>query len=588
MNSRTLLCLTLAVAALAFAPFASGQVKAPADAPQTKNSPAKKTAQSGDLQIKKNISVGGNVVSSSETSIHGARERVVNGPNITLRQCDMKRSITLNDQAQTYMVTNDPTDESTSRAAALAMGAPEDTSGKIAITTSVTDTGERKLMFGYPARHLKVTVAQESSENACSKVNQKFEIDGWYAEIGKDFAACSAFNPPVQQAQGCNDRIVKRLTGSGKLAYPLVEHITFHNGDAAPVDVMIETSEISKQPLEPTLFDVPANYTQVNSVAELKGAGAAPQQTAQQTPQQVPPTGMTPQMQQPYGQPPAQNSAGTRPGLTPAMQQVVNNPSPTAKSIAGQQAIQQTMAQYGMSMGQPLMGPNGGQQMPPGGMPGFGQPPAGAAAVAGPKVLGPKAVGKIRIGVAPPDAQVGQGNNAQADYSTPIRNSIVLLMDGPAVEVAALDARIPMQLQAEAQQKQCDFILYSSVTVKHSSGGGFGKMLKMAGPIASMTPMGGMAKGMGGAVAAQAASAAASAAAMSAQQQAMNQLAGFDKEIKSKDDVAMQYQLVATGQSAPRLQDALKVKAKSDGEDVLTPLLTQVATNVLTEATKKQ
>ena len=74
---------------------------------------------------------------------------------------------------------------------------------------------------------------------------------------------------------------------------------------------------------------------------------------------------------------------------------------------------------------------------------------------------------------------------------------------------------------------------------------------------------------------------------MSAQQQAMNQLTGFNKEIKSKDDVAMQYQLVPTGQTAPRLQDSLKAKAKSDGEDVMTPLLTQVATSVLTEATKK-
>jgi hypothetical protein len=574
MTSRSLLYLSLATAVLALAPFASAQVTTQPDPSLTKRAAAKKGAQSDDLHIKKTISVGGNAVSSSETSIHGARERTINGSNVTLRQCDLKRTITLNDQAQTYLVNSDPTDDNASRAAALATGALEDTSGKIAISTNVTDTGERKPMFGYPARHLKVTVAQESSENACNKVNQKFEIDGWYADIGREISACSAFNPPVQQAQGCNDRIVKRLTGSGKLAYPLLEHITFHNGDGTPMDVTIQTSDISKQPLEPELFEVPANYTQVNSVAELKGVGPAPQQMAQQAPQ----SGMTPQMQQ---------APGTRNGMTPAMQQMTNNPTPAGQSITAQQAIGQTMAQYGVGAGQPLMGPGNFQQMMPGGMPGMGQPPAGAASVAAPKVLGPKAPGKIRIGVAPPDAQVGQGNNAQADYSTPIRNSIIFLMDGPAVEIAALDARIPLQLQAEAQQKQCDFILYSSVSVKHSSGGGFGRMLKMAAPVASMTPMGSMAKGMGGAVAAQAASAAASAAAMSAQQQAMNQLTGFNKEIKSKDDVAMQYQLVPTGQTAPRLQDSLKAKAKSDGEDVMTPLLTQVATSVLTEATKK-
>ncbi len=55
-------------------------------------------AQSEDLHLKKNISVGGNVVSSSEASIKGARTREVNqGPTgalVTLRQCDLKRTVT--------------------------------------------------------------------------------------------------------------------------------------------------------------------------------------------------------------------------------------------------------------------------------------------------------------------------------------------------------------------------------------------------------------------------------------------------------------------------------------------------------------
>jgi hypothetical protein len=102
-----------------------------------------------------------------------------------------------------------------------------------------------------------------------------------------------------------------------------------------------------------------------------------------------------------------------------------------------------------------------------------------------------------------------------------------------------------------------------------------------------MAPMAGMGGGMGGAVAAQTAGVAAEAAAMSAQQQAINQLAGFNGQIKSKDDVTVDYQLVAPGQTSPRLQNSLKGKAKSDGEDVLTPLLQEEATNVLTEVTKK-
>jgi hypothetical protein len=320
--------------------------------------------------------------------------------------------------------------------------------------------------------------------------------------------------------------------------------------------VSINVTEVSKAPLDGALFDVPASYKQVNSFAELQGlpqmAQAVPQQTAG-----------------------AQNFAQQgQPGGAFANQQAANA------------MTQQMMSQMGGQGQMSAMG-NMANMMHPGGA----NQPTGAP-IAVPQALGPKAPGKIRSGVAPPEAQVGQGSQAQADYSTPIRNAMILLMNGPAVEIAALDSRVAMQLQAEATQKQCDYILMSSVAVKHPQSGGFGKFMKMGGTMAQMTPMGAMAHGMGGAMAASAASAAASAAAQAAQQQAMNQvmsqLSGFNGQIKQKDDVTVQYQLTQTGQGAPLLQNALQGKAKSDGEDVLTPLLQQTANTVLTQVSTKK
>jgi hypothetical protein len=509
-------------------------------------------AQAEDLHIKKSISVGGNVVSSSETSIKGARTRDVNqgpaGAMVTIRQCDQKRTVSLNDQAQTYFVVNDPQDAAAARAAALVTGAPapeEKTSGgKIDVTTTITDTGERKQMFGYTARHLKAKVVETSSADACSKVNQTFEMDGWYADIGsKEQSSCAAsIAPPVRQNQGCQDAIVEHHSGGGKPGYPLVQNVIMHNPDGSAMTVSINVTELNKQPQDAALFDVPASYKQVNSFAELQAL---------------------PQM--------AQQPAGAQ-GFTPPAQQGGSYGTAAA----------------GSAMSQQMFSPQGGGMSNMAGMMHAGGNQPASAPVAAPQVLGPKAPGKLRIGIAPPDAQLGQGNNAGADYSTPIRNAMVALMSGPAVEIAALDSHIAMQLQAEAQQKQCDYVLYSSVAVKHSQGGGLGKFMKMAGPVASMTPMGMAAHGMGGAMAASAASAAASAAAQSAQQQAISQLAGFNGQIKSKDDVNVQYQLVQTGQTAPVLQNALQGKAKSDGEDVLTPLLQQTANTVLTQVSGKK
>ena len=512
------------------------------------------TAVAQDLHFKRNISVGGNSVSSSEVWVKGARERTAistpAGSMITLRQCDLKRTLTINDQAQTYLIANDPHDDSAAKAAAMFGGPPQPqqlaqaAGGTITQTITVTDTGEHKLISGYPARRLKMSVVAESSANACTQVKQKYEIDGWYTDALKEQTSCALALPPVNVAENCSDKVVVHRKGTAKPGYPLAQAITMQNDDGSSTKVEISTSEISKAALKADLFDVPVNYREVKSNAEL--FAVAMPQPGVSPPQMAPPGG----------------------GMSGAPSQFGNMAPP-----GGQTA----MSQMGSMAGRPAMG---GQFQA--GMPGMQGQPAGAG-VPLPQALGPKAPGKIRIGIAPAQAQLGQGNNAQADYATPIRNAIVYMMNGPAVEIAALDSRIPIQLQAEAQQKQCDFILMSSVTVKHG-GGNFGKFMKAGNMAANMNPMVMMTKSMSTMAASQAA---AQAAAMTAQQQATNQLSNFNGQIKSKDDVTVDYQLYATGQAGPKVQNSLKGKAKSDGEDVLTPLIQQTATNILTEVTKK-
>ena len=518
-------------------------------------------AEAQDLHIKKNVSVGGYVAATMDTSIKGARTRDVSqtpaGNTITLRECDLKQTVTINEQAQTYYVAKEPQDAAAARAAALATGAPvaESTGGKITVTSTVTDTGERKTLYGFPARHLKIKVTEESSEKACSQLHQSFDIDGWYADVSKELTGCTLYVPAVQQTQGCQDEIVEHHTGSGKPGYPLSQTLTMPSPDGATT-VTISVSELTKQPLEKSLFEIPEGYKPVNSMVELRGA---PQMT---------PAPSAGQAQANWTQPNSQ--AG---GVPPAM-------GNTAQNARGQMMNPMAAMNPQAMMNQYAAGARGG-------MPGIGGNQPQSAPIGLPQALGPKAAGMIRIGVAPPDAQVGQGSNANADYSTPIRNAMILLMNGPAVEVAALDSHVPLQLQAEAQQKQCDYVLYSSVVVKHAASGGFGRFAKMAAPIASMTPVGMMAHGVGSAVAASAASAAAQAAQQQAMSQVMSQLQGFNGQIKSKDDVSVQYQLMAPGQSAPVLQNALQGKAKSDGEDVLTPLLQQTANTVVGQVGKK-
>lgn len=514
-----------------------------------------------DLQIKKNITVGGTVISSTETSIKGARERMVTqtpaGNTVMIRQCDLKQTIHINDPAQTYFIAKDAQDDAAQKAAAMFGGAPPTTQsgGTITELTTITDTGERKTVHGYSARHLTMKVSIQPSKNACSQQSQNFEVDGWYADLAKGATACqSEYLPPVRQNEGCNDRILHKVSGSAKPGYPLTQTVTLHSEDGSTTQIGVDATEISKQDLAKELFDVPAGYREVKSLAELV---APPVPTAQPATYAA----VSPQAAMQAGQ------AGLRGGNPAAM---MMNPAAQMGMVQNMAMSQQMMARAG--------GGNAflGQSMQSGG-----------AMVLAPPQLGPKAPGKIRIGVAPPDAQLGQGTNTGADYSTPIRNVEVALMSGPAIEIAALDSHVALQLQAEAQQKQCDYILYSSVNVKHSSGGAFGKFMKLGSTVSSLTPVGMMTKSVGTMVATQAAGAAASQmAAQQMQQQAISQLAGFNGQIKSKDDVTVQYQLIAAGQTTPALQNSLQGKAKSDGEDVLTPLLEKTANSVLTQVSQ--
>jgi ribosomal 50S subunit-recycling heat shock protein len=118
-------------------------------------------AHGDDLHVKKTISVGGNTVPSSEVWVNGARERSVTsspaGNTITLRQCDLERTVTVNEQNQAYVVADDAQDEAAMKAAVLMGGAPA-SGAAITLTTTIADTGERKQLLGFAARRLKTTV----------------------------------------------------------------------------------------------------------------------------------------------------------------------------------------------------------------------------------------------------------------------------------------------------------------------------------------------------------------------------------------------------------------------------------------------
>ena len=189
------------------------------------------------------------------------------------------------------------------------------------------------------------------------------------------------------------------------------------------------------------------------------------------------------------------------------------------------------------------------------------QPPATTA--------GQKKAGTIRIGVVAPTAQMGQGNSG-TNVAEPLRFMLIKDLSGPAYEAVPISAVVDTQVNAEAAQADCDYVLYTSMTQKaNSSGMG---MLNRAMPFARMIPVVGPL---------------ASVATSAAGVVAMSGAAGLTSAVKAKSEVDFEYKLVKPGSATAIAASSLRAKAKQDGEDIVSPLIAQAAGAVLAAVSNK-
>ena len=196
------------------------------------------------------------------------------------------------------------------------------------------------------------------------------------------------------------------------------------------------------------------------------------------------------------------------------------------------------------------------------------------------------AADKLLLGVALPRAQLGQGNGNNADVAEPVRQALLAYLKGPAIDVVALESRIPLQINAEARDKGCAYVLYTDVTQAHKGGGL--SMLKKLAPMAAAVPLlgGGMSGQMAASMAAQTVM---NAQMQSAQEDAMaNAMAAINgaqkNNVRAGDSLTLSYRLAKPGEE-PGKSDKFVGKAKANGDDVLTPLIESLATAVVQTVT---
>lgn len=430
--------------------------------------PRQKTSapQAADLTLKQRMSMQGQNFEST-TMFKGARQRSemhMMGMNMTsITQCDLKRTVQLGEQTKKYMVSPMAQDASTDDAGGVGSSTsqtsePNRRGGIVTYTMTTTDTGERKDMFGFKARHIKTSMVMEPSANACQREKMRIDTDGWYIDF--EIPNC-ALNAPTQMMRpgrsgGCQDQIRFKYAGGGRPGYPLNMTTTMFKPDGSvQMTMTTEVLELSRATLDPALFDVPAGFAETKNAQDLYDMSAMMS------------AGM-----------------GRRPSTT---------------NVTSESSI--------------------------------------ASADGSPSAKSP---GTIRVGV------VAINNKTDKTVSVlSLRDQLIGNLSGSNLDAVPLDASSPDAVEAEAKQKQCDFILYTDITA-----------LKQASATRKMGGLLGRATGIGS--------------------------AGVDKSESRVD-----YRLMAVGSTSPQLQSSAIAKEEGDEASVAAALV-QEAQKVSAQAQKRR
>lgn len=215
--------------------------------------------------------VTGDKTSKGTVLMHGGRQRMSSESSIvSIYQADEHRTVQLNTETHVYLVTPD------AAPAAEAPPAPPGTKhkgGQVTNVTAVVDTGEKKDVFGFTARHLKTTVTKEPSPEACDKRPEKVEIDGWYIDLPATISSAGAPSPSREvradpKDASCSDTIIY-VRPPASLIYPVSYTMTVSSGADAPVTSKMEATDVKRTVADPQQFEVPAEYMEIASPALL-------------------------------------------------------------------------------------------------------------------------------------------------------------------------------------------------------------------------------------------------------------------------------------------------------------------------------
>jgi len=236
-----------------------------------------------DLKIttRRTIDLPNSTVETEIIYLKGARQRrewiaefALSIPSLRVRrhasitQCDERRQMLLNEESQTYV--DSPIEDMAEHVRLARLRArrhpqPEANGPEVKIVFDSVDTGERRQMGRYVARHVITTTRTEPAPGASTRASKVVQ-DGWYVDVPhagcEDSGDRSTFTTFIL-ASGPGkplDHIVVEQRGTARRGYAIEETSRSKSESGTLGTSRIELVEFSEAPLDAALFDLPAGY----------------------------------------------------------------------------------------------------------------------------------------------------------------------------------------------------------------------------------------------------------------------------------------------------------------------------------------
>jgi hypothetical protein len=210
---------------------------------------------------------------------------------VTINQCDQHQVLQLDPEARqftSYRLNERGLPVGSAAAPPLKIQT-EPSGGTLVINIETTDTGERKKLFGYTARHVIETETMVPGPGAVTQ-GQQIVRDGWYIDLDVN-VGCGPSRKAMAGTVGVLyggsargpmkvDKVEVHRKGAPEtgFAVSLTTKSTSNGpaGKAFASESLSEVVELAAAPLAPALFDVPEGFRKVDRLQDYIAATARP------------------------------------------------------------------------------------------------------------------------------------------------------------------------------------------------------------------------------------------------------------------------------------------------------------------------